>query len=71
MVSIPDNLKQFVKTKITKSGIFDVHTFTVIPTNPDGLIPKRHTYDVLDDNTYVKYPELIQISSTRVFCIIS
>jgi energy-coupling factor transporter ATP-binding protein EcfA2 len=66
MVSIPVELKKFVKEKITHCRVnecmdFEIHTFTVIPTDQDGVIPKRSSYGVLDDNTYVKYPELIKL----------
>ncbi len=60
-VFIPDNLKQFVKIKESKCKSLTILTYTVIPTNPDGVIPKRYSYNVLDDNTYVKYPDLIKL----------
>lgn len=64
MVSIPDHLKQFVKIKTTScsyNGLdFKIETYTVIPTDSNGYIPKR-SYGTLDDNTYVKYPELIKL----------
>jgi adenylate kinase family enzyme len=65
MVSIPDNLRQFVKiktTSCTSSGLeFTIQTYTVIPTNPEGKLQKKRRYSVLDDNTYLKYPELIKL----------
>jgi hypothetical protein len=63
--SIPEDLKQFIKIKITTcttNGLeFVIETYSVIPTDVHGKIPKRHSYAVLDDNTYVKYPELIKL----------
>lgn len=65
MVSIPSELKQFVKIKTSlceaEGFHFDIETYTVIPTNSKGELTKKYSYDVLDDNTYVKYPELIKL----------
>ncbi len=64
MVSIPDELASFVKIKHTtctsKNIKFDISTYTVIPTNTNGEIKKHGNY-ILDDNTYIKYPQLIKL----------
>ena len=61
MVSVPEHLKAFVKVKITKSGSFDIHTYTVVQTDLDGKVPIVSRGLILDDNTYTKYPELITL----------
>jgi len=65
-----DKFDKFIKQKTTfcthsKSNEieFKIITYTVLPTDPDGNLPLKKHYrnNFLDDNTYVKYPELIKM----------
>lgn len=66
MLSIPDYLKNLVKVTQTNYSInnvlFYVNTYSVVPTRDNGYF--------LDDNTYIKYPELIDLIP-RGFSILS
>ena len=58
---IPEHLREFVRIKRTETewwGYY-IETYTVVPTDPSGST--KYSSNTLDDNTYLRYPELIKL----------